>query len=116
MREDRGLQLVVNDIEIGATDPRSGEIILRIRDGEWLDGGHAVAPVSGLDLEGNVMELLGRVDRVCVDRHADTGAATCRRRGSAVPVGFFTPTWRAAGLREVEPRAATHDDPSPETT
>ena len=101
VREERGMQLMIHDLESGATDPRSGEMTLRVNDGEWLRDGRTVARVAGLDLEGNVLDLLGRVDRVCSDRQADDGAATCRRQGSGVPIGFFTPTFRTRGLREI---------------
>lgn len=101
VREERGVQLLIHALESGATDPRSGEMTLRVHDGEWLRDGRTVAYVAGLDLEGNVLELLGRVDRVCSDRQADDGAATCRRQGSGVPIGFYTPTFRSRGLREI---------------
>ena len=101
VREERGLQLLIHDLEEGATDPRSGEMTLRVSEGEWLRNGRCLAPVSGLDLEGNVLDLLARVDRVCTDRQADSGAATCRRQGRGVPIGFFTPSFRARGLREI---------------
>ncbi|MFQ5720447.1 MAG: metallopeptidase TldD-related protein, partial [Acidobacteriota bacterium] len=98
VRDERGRVLVVHDLEGGGTDPRSGEMTVRVNDGEWVEDGRLIAPVAGLDLEGNVLDLLGAVDRLCSDRRPDGGAATCRRQGSGVPIGFLTPSFRTRGL------------------
>jgi predicted Zn-dependent protease len=99
VRGERGLLLVVHDLEAGATDPRSGELAVVISDGEWLDAGRRIGPVAGALLVGNVLELLAGVDRVCRDRVPDSGAATCSREGAGVPVGFLSPSFRTSGLR-----------------
>ena len=41
------------------------------------------------------------VDRVCRDRAPDSGAATCSREGVGVPIGFFSPSFRARGLWQI---------------
>jgi TldD protein len=98
---ERGLLLVIHDLEAGGTDPRSGALSLVVSDGEWLDSGQPVGPVSGITLAGNVVDLLSRVDRVCRDRAPDSGAATCSREGVGVPIGFFSPSFRASGLWQI---------------
>jgi TldD protein len=98
---ERGLLLVVHDLEAGGTDPRSGALSLMVSDGEWLDSGRRIGPVSGITLAGNVVDLLSRVDRVCRDRAPDSGAATCSREGVGVPIGFFSPSFRARGLWQI---------------
>jgi TldD protein len=98
---ERGLLLVVHDLEAGGTDPRSGALSLVVSDGEWLESGRRIGPISGITLAGNVVDLLSRVDRVCRDRAPDSGAATCRREGNGVPIGFFSPSFRARGLWQI---------------
>ncbi len=95
--------LWIHDLEAGATDPRSGDVSLVVSDGEWLEGGRPVAPVAGVTLAGNLIDLLRRVDRVCGDRAADSGAALCGREDAGVPIGLLAPTFRTAGLRQVAP-------------
>ncbi|MFQ5669307.1 MAG: TldD/PmbA family protein [Acidobacteriota bacterium] len=106
VRGERGLLLVVRDLESGATDPRSGDLTLQVTEGEWLENGRFIAPVSRMVLVGNVVNLMRRVDRVCSDRAADAGAATCSREGAGVPIGFLTPSLRTRGLRVLEEGAA----------
>jgi predicted Zn-dependent protease len=93
--------LWVHDLQAGATDPRSGDLSVVVSDGQWLEPGRPPVPVTGLTLVGNIVELLQRVDRVCGDRAADSGAAVCGREDAGVPIGLLAPTFRTAGLREL---------------
>jgi TldD protein len=101
---EKGLLLAIHDLEAGGTDPRSGALSLAVSDGEWLDSGQPIGPVSGITLAGNVVDLLSRVDRVCRDRAPDSGAATCNRDGDGVPIGFLSPSFRARGLWQIGER------------
>jgi TldD protein len=92
--------LWVHDLEAGATDPRSAHVHLRVSDGEWLEDGRSLGPVSGISLEGWLPEILSGIDRVGTERRSDNGAATCGRDGEGVPVGFLTPAFRTRGLWE----------------
>lgn len=92
--------LWVHDLEAGATDPRSAHVHLRVSDGEWLQDGRSLGPVSGITLEGWLPEILAGIDRVSAERRPDSGATTCGRDGEGVPIGFLTPAFRTRGLWE----------------
>jgi len=92
--------LWVHDLEAGATDPRSAHVHLRVSDGEWLEDGRSLGPVSGISLEGWLPEILAQIDRVGAERRPDSGATTCGRDGEGVPIGFLTPAFRTRGLWE----------------
>jgi predicted Zn-dependent protease len=106
VREEKGLHLVIHDLEGGGIDPLSGALLLTVSDAEWWDSGRRLGAVSGMVLEGDLVEVLSRVDRVCADRAADAGSSTCAREGSGVPIGFLSPSFRTRGLTEVAPEPA----------
>ena len=92
--------LWIHDVATGSTDPASGHVCLRVSDGEWMEDGRSLGPVSGLSLHGWLPDILAAIDRTGRERVADSGATTCGREGEGVPIGFLTPAFRTCGLLE----------------
>ena len=101
LRVARGPVLVVHEIAAGGTDPLSAAFTLVVSDGEWWDGIRRLGAVAGLLLEGDALDVLGRIDRLGADAAPDAGAATCWRDGEGVPMACVSPSLRVRGLNRI---------------
>ncbi|HET9275546.1 MAG TPA: metallopeptidase TldD-related protein, partial [Gemmatimonadales bacterium] len=78
--------------DVLACEEGAGQLVLRAAAGRMIRGGRLAEPVKGVQLEGTLLGLLGRIDAVAGDFTWDSSAAHCRDGAhGVVPVSTGAP-------------------------
>jgi TldD protein len=80
----------------GQVEPATGNFVFGVSEGYLIEDGRVTAPLKGMTLIGNSLEVLRRIDAVGNDLAFKSGF--CGKDGQQVPVGTGQPTVRIAEL------------------
>jgi TldD protein len=80
----------------GQVEPATGNFVFGVSEGYLIEGGKVTAPLKGLTLIGNGLDVLEKIDAVGNDLAFKSGF--CGKDGQQVPVGTGQPTVRIAEL------------------
>jgi TldD protein len=80
----------------GQVEPATGNFVFGVSEGYLIENGQVTAPLRGLTLMGNSLEVLMRIDAVGNDLAFKSGF--CGKDGQRVPVGTGQPTVRISEL------------------
>ena len=80
----------------GQVEPATGNFVFGVSEGYQIENGEVTAPVKGLTLLGNSLEVLKAIDAVGNDLAFKSGF--CGKDAQQVPVGTGQPTVRISGL------------------
>ncbi len=82
----------------GQVDITSGKFVFSASEAYLIEDGKVTAPVKGVTLIGNGLEVLNKVSMVGNDLQLDSGIGICGKDGQSVPVGVGQPTLRVDAL------------------
>jgi TldD protein len=80
----------------GQVEPATGNFVFGVSEGYLIEGGKVTAPLKGLTLIGNSLDVLEKIDAVANDLAFKSGF--CGKDGQQVPVGTGQPTVRISEL------------------
>ncbi len=80
----------------GQVEPATGDFVFGVSEGYLIEDGRVTAPIRGLTLIGNSLDVLSKIDAVGNDLAFKSGF--CGKDGQQVPVGTGQPTVRIAEL------------------
>jgi TldD protein len=80
----------------GQVEPATGNFVFGVSEGYLIEGGKVTAPLKGLTLIGNSLDVLKKIDAVGNDLAFKSGF--CGKDGQQVPVGTGQPTVRISEL------------------
>ena len=80
----------------GQVEPATGNFVFGVSEGYLIENGRVTAPLKGVTLLGNSLDVLKRIDAVGNDLAFKSGF--CGKDGQSVPVGTGQPTVRISEL------------------
>lgn len=80
----------------GQVEPATGNFVFGVAEGYLIEDGRVTAPLKGMTLMGNSLEVLKRIDAIGNDLAFKSGF--CGKDGQQVPVGTGQPTVRISEL------------------
>jgi TldD protein len=80
----------------GQVEPATGNFVFGVSEGYLIEDGNVTAPLKGLTLLGNSLDVLQKIDAVGNDLAFKSGF--CGKDGQQVPVGTGQPTVRISAL------------------
>jgi TldD protein len=75
-----------------------GDFTFYVKNGFLIEDGRLTRPVTDVNLIGNGMDVLNKVDMVADDLEIVNSAFTCGKAGQSVPVSIGMPSVRVSAL------------------